>query len=72
MKVVSEKDFLTLSYPFVPLLFGSQFGLQTGGIKASSEKKTVKVAVLGRSLLSGHISGLSYGHIDFKGNYLKI
>ena len=72
VKVVSEKEFLNPSYPSVPLLFGSQFGLQSGGIKAKSDNKKIKVAVLGKSLLSGHISGLSFGYIDSKGNYSKI
>ena len=71
VNIVSDKKFLKPIYPFVPLLFGSQFGLQNGGLKAHSLNEVITVAVLGKSLLSGHVSGLSFGCIDCNGNYIR-
>ena len=53
----------------INLTFGSQFGFQAGGLQAPAELGFLRVAVLSKSRLSGHISGVHFAYVDEGGNY---
>lgn len=67
--LVSDTEFLYPRSHQINLTFGSQFGFQAGGLKAPEDLGFLRIAVLSKSLLSGHISGLRFAYVDVDGNY---
>ena len=67
--LVSDTEFLYPKSHQINLTFGSQFGFQAGGLKAPADLGFLRVAVLSKSRLSGHISGVRFAYVDEDGNY---
>ena len=67
--LVSDTEFLYPKSHQINLTFGSQFGFQAGGLQAPAELGFLRVAVLSKSRLSGHISGIRFAYVDEDGNY---
>ena len=66
---VTDEEFLNPSVGHIPLVMGSQFGLQAGGLKSSDKENLQPIVVFGKSLLSGRISGLKPGFIGDTGGF---
>ena len=71
VSIVTDEEFLNPKENQIPLIFGSQMGVSSGGLKAISKDKFIQVAILGMSLLSGSVGGIKFGYINEKGNYKK-
>ena len=66
---VTDDEFLNPAAHHIPLVMGSQFGLQTGGLTSSHRKNLQPIVVFGKSLLSGRISGLKSGFVSDSGGF---
>lgn len=66
---VTDEEFLNPPADHIPLVMGSQFGLQAGGLVSSNKENLQSVVVFGKSLLSGKISGLKPGFIGINGGF---
>ena len=66
---VTDDEFLNPSANHIPLVMGSQFGLQAGGLTSSHSENLQPIVVFGKSLLSGRISGLKPGFVGDSGGF---
>lgn len=66
---VTDDEFLNPAANHIPLVMGSQFGLQAGGLTSSHQKNLQPIVVFGKSLLSGTISGLKLGFVSDSGGF---
>lgn len=69
---VTDDEFLNPSANHIPLVMGSQFGLQAGGLTSSHSENLQPIVVFGKSLLSGRISGLKPGFVDDSGGFRNL
>ena len=72
VSIVTDEEFLNLKENQMPLIFGSQMGVSSGGLKAKSKDDFIQVAILGMSLLSGSVGGIKFGYINEAGEFKKI
>lgn len=66
---VTDEEFLNPRADHIPLVMGSQFGLQAGGLTSANSEILQPIVVFGKSLLSGTISGLRPGFICETGGF---
>jgi len=70
VNIVNAEQFLETEPKVLPLFLGSQFGMHPNPEEIFYDNdKSILVAILNKSLLSGHVSGLSissYSNLDFK------